>query len=80
VLTVRLPKETEEQLNNLAKQYNLTKTELVKKAISEYLSKFYKNPYETGKDLFGSDESEIEDGSSTYKERVRSYLGEKHSH
>ncbi len=80
MLTVRLPKETEEQLDNLAKQYNVTKSELVKKAIAEYLFKFYKNPYETGKDLFGSDDSEIEDGSSTYKERVRSYIDEKHSH
>ncbi len=80
MLTVRLPKEIEEQLENLAKQYKVTKSEIAKKAISEYLVNYYNNPYETGKDLFGSDDSKIHNGSSAYKEKVRSYIHEKHSH
>ena len=68
MLTVRLPQKLEEQLNNLAKQHKVTKSELVKKAISEYLDNYYSDPYETGKDLFGSDDSKVNNGSTTYKD------------
>jgi hypothetical protein len=80
LLTVRLPKEIEEQLEGLSKQRKMTKSEIAKKAITEYITKNYSNPYETGKDLFGSDDSDICDGSTSYKNRFRSFIHEKHSH
>ena len=79
MLTVRLPKEIEAQLEGLSKKQKTTKSEIAKKAIAEYINKNYNNPYETGKDLFGSDPSEITGGSTGYKERFRSYIHEKHS-
>lgn len=79
MLTVRLPKQTEEKLEALSKQLNTTKSELVKQAITEYMQKINDNPYETGKDLFGSDDSKVADGSVKYKQNIRSYIHEKHS-
>ncbi len=69
MLRIRLPKEIEEQLDGLSKQQKTTKSEVAKKAITEYIAKTYSNPYETGKDLFGSDDSDICDGSISYKKR-----------
>lgn len=80
MLTVRLPKEIEEQLEGLSRQHKTTKSEIAKKAIAEYIAKNYSNPYETGKDLFGSDETDIRDGSTNFKTRFRSFIHEKHSH
>ncbi len=79
MLTVRLPKETEEKLEALSRQLNTTKSDLVKLAINEYMQKISDNPYETGKDLFGSDDSKVADGSVKYKQNIRSYIHEKHS-
>ncbi len=79
MLTVRLPKQTEDKLEALSKQLNTTKSELVKQAISEYMQKISDSPYEAGKDLFGSDDSKILDGSVKYKQNIRSYIHEKHS-
>ncbi len=76
MLTVRLPKEIEEQLEGLSKQHKTTKSEIVKKAITEYIAKNYSNPYETGKDLFGTDDTDIRDGSTNYKNRFRSFIHE----
>jgi hypothetical protein len=79
MLSVRLPKQTEDELEALSKKLNTTKTELVKQAVTEYMQKISASPYETGKDLFGSDDSKIAEGSVKYKQNIRSYIHEKHS-
>ncbi|MDW7650362.1 MAG: ribbon-helix-helix domain-containing protein [Bacillota bacterium] len=80
MLTVRLSEEMEKQLNELARKLKLNKSEVVKEAISLYIKQNSQSPYETGKDLFGCDNSEITDGSTKYKDNVRRKIHEKHSH
>jgi predicted transcriptional regulator len=70
----------EKQLNELARKLKLNKSEVVKEAISLYIKQNNQSPYETGKGLFGCDDSQITDGSTTYKENVRRKIHEKHSH
>ena len=79
MLNVRISKELEEALERLSREKNITKTEIVKEALAEYLKEQSSRPYETGKDLFGCDESEITTGSVDYKNIIRSHLHEKHT-
>ncbi len=80
MLTVRLPEELEKELEGLSRQLKVTKTEIVKAALTEYIRKFGRNPYEAGKDLFGCDNSNISGGSTEYKESFRRHIHEKHSY
>ncbi|RJR20834.1 MAG: CopG family transcriptional regulator [Desulfobacteraceae bacterium] len=80
MLTVRISKKMERELDILSQQLHVTKSEIVKKAISEYIKNVSNSPYETGKDLFGCDDSNIVDGSTSYKQNVRRRVHEKHSH
>mgnify|MGYP005869088369 CR=1 FL=1 len=80
MLTVRLPKYLEQELDMISKQKRETKTEIVKQALIEYIKIHSKTPYEAGKDLFGCDDSHIADGSVKYKQNVRRRIHEKHSH
>lgn len=80
MLTVRLSENLEHELNNLSEQQHITKSEIVKQAILEYIKANCKTPYETGKDLFGCDENCITDSSITYKQKIRRRIHEKHSH
>ncbi len=80
MLTVRIPKKMEREIDILSKQRNVTKSEIVKEAISAYIKNLSQSPYETGKDLFGCDDSNIVDGSTSYKQNVRRFVHEKHSH
>lgn len=80
MLTVRLPEKLERELDILSEQKKVTKSEIVKEALVEYLKTNCKTPYEAGKDLFGCDDSNITDGSVTYKKNVRRKIGEKHTH
>lgn len=80
MLTVRLPEDLEHELDVISKRRRITKSELVKKAILEFLNANGQTPYESGKDLFGCDDSIISNGSKTYKQNVRRRIHEKHSH
>lgn len=54
MITLRLDAETEQLLNETAKKLDLTKSELIRKSIREYLEKLKQpNAWETGKDVFG---------------------------
>ncbi|MGM0653214.1 MAG: ribbon-helix-helix protein, CopG family [Bacillota bacterium] len=79
MLNVRINKELEKALENLASLRNVTKSEIVKEALTEYVKTQSSTPYEAGKDLFGSDKSNIHDGSVKYKENIRRKISEKHS-
>lgn len=80
MLTVRLPEDLERELDIMSEQQRITKSEIVKEAIIEYIKVNGKTPYESGKDLFGCDDSNIADGSGTYKQNNRRRIHEKHSH
>ena len=54
MITLRLNRYLEKAIANTAKLTGLSKSELVRKSILEYLEKLQsKSPWETGKDLFG---------------------------
>ncbi len=79
--TVRLNDEIDRKLVILTEIEKSTKSEIIKKAISEYYDSHYQEntPYELGEDLFGKNGSR-EDLSQTYKSKLMEQLNEKHSH
>lgn len=82
MLNVRLSVTMEKALNDYCQRAGLPKSQVVKEALAIYLAQ-EKNaitPYEAGKDLFGQEGSGIEDKSTTYKERIKQRLNEKHAH
>lgn len=79
VLNVRISRELQEELEKLAAQKRVTKSDLVKEALTKYIEEQKSDPYEAGKDLFGCDDSAIEDGSLEYKNRLRKKLNAKHT-
>jgi Arc/MetJ-type ribon-helix-helix transcriptional regulator len=79
VLNVRISRELQDELERLAAQKRVTKSDLVKEALTKYLEEQKSEPYEAGKDLFGCDDSEIVDGSVEYKHKLRAELTAKHS-
>ncbi len=82
MLTIRLPEEIESQLELITTLEHKTKTEIMRSALSEYLGKRLpeKSAYELGKDFFGKHSSDNGDLSTTYKDRLKKKLHEKHSH
>ena len=81
MLTVKLPAQTEQQLNAFCKQKNLPKSQVVKDALAMYLEQEQstETSYELGADLFGQEGSGREDASVTYKKRLTQALNEKHA-
>lgn len=54
MITLRLDQKLDQIVSNTAKNLGLTKSELVRKSLVEYISKLNKqNAWEAGKDLFG---------------------------
>ncbi len=82
MLSVRLPKELEEKIKLLAKQENSTKSDIVIKALENYINKIEKQarPYDLGKELFGKHGSGEGDLSTRYKLKVGRKINEKMSH
>lgn len=80
--SIRLSKELEEKLNSLSERENMTKSEIIKEALEEYLDNYEQkaNPYDLGKELFGKYGSGKGDLSTSYKKKVRSKVNEKMSH
>lgn len=81
MITIRLPETIENQLLTLAEVEQQTKTEIVKRALTEYFARHSqeKSAYELGKEFFGKHSSGETTRSVTYKERLRQILHEKHS-
>lgn len=81
MLNVRLDKELEEKLEFLSKKEGLSKSKIVKDALTAYLdkSKSSFSAFELGKDLFGIAEGE-ENLSSTFKEKIKEKLNAKFTH
>ncbi|SFP42959.1 ribbon-helix-helix protein, CopG family [Hydrogenimonas thermophila] len=83
MLSVRLPKDIEQELANVARLEQTTKTEIVREAILFFLEnlkeKRKNTPYTLGKDLFGVYDGDS-DLSSNYKQKLDEILNEKHNH
>jgi len=72
MITLRLDPNLDQIVSNTAKQLGLTKSELVRKSLIEYIGKLnQQSPWEAGQDLFGKYASGIENLSSKRKEILR---------
>ena len=82
MISVRLSKELEDKMDLLSKQENITKSDIIKEALEEYLTKQEKKmkPYDLGEKLFGKHGSRKGNLSETYKKKVRDKINEKMSH
>ncbi|HOP22024.1 MAG TPA: CopG family transcriptional regulator [Gammaproteobacteria bacterium] len=80
MLTIRLDKDTEKNIERLAKQNNQTKSEFVRECLAEYIVKSENpHPYELGKNLFGNYSNEKGNLSQHRKQILAEILKEKHA-
>ena len=72
MITLRLDPKIEQHINNKAKNLGITKSELIRKSILEYLNKLdTANAWKVGQDLFGKYSSGLNNLSTDRKEIVR---------
>jgi RHH-type rel operon transcriptional repressor/antitoxin RelB len=72
MITLRLDPNLDQLVSNTAKNLGLTKSELVRKSLVEYIEKVNKqNAWEAGQDLFGRYTSGKQNLSSTRKELLK---------
>jgi hypothetical protein len=81
MISLRLTNDLENKLNKISKTENISKSELIKRALLLYFEKYQKthSPYDLGKDLFGKYGSGIGTLSKDYKNILKGKLREKHS-
>ncbi|MCG2588009.1 CopG family ribbon-helix-helix protein [Rhodohalobacter sulfatireducens] len=79
--SVRLPDEIEKELKSLAEQKKVSRSNIIKEALVEYISKEkkYNRPYDIGEEYFGKRGSGEKDRSTTYKSRIKEKIREKQS-
>lgn len=78
MITLRLDPALEQAINNTATKLGLTKSELIRRSILQYLSKLSKpNAWEIGQDLFGKYSSGLGNLSMERKEIVKKKTGAK---
>ncbi len=81
MLSVRLNKELEQQLNLIAKEMSISKSQIIKESLKLYFNMLNetksKTPYSVGKELFGKYSSGKKDLSVTYKQRLKEKLNAK---
>ena len=85
MITLRLDPKLDHIVSNAAKNLGLTKSELVRKSLIEYIGKLDKqNAWEAGQDLFGRYASGKENLSSKrkdiLKEKIKAKRNEKDTH
>ena len=72
MITLRLDQKLEQRINNTAKNLGLTKSELIRQSVTEYLNKLKQpNAWEIGEELFGKYASGQGELSSKRKELVK---------
>ncbi len=76
MITLRLDPELENDIQNAAKLMGLSKSELVRRSVSEYINNLKKpSPWELGENLFGKHSSGKSDLSHNrkglFKQKVR---------
>ncbi|BCL60069.1 transcriptional regulator [Desulfomarina profundi] len=75
MITIRLDQKLEQQIENTAKNLGLSKSELIRKSINEYLSKLKQpNAWDIGEDLFGKYSSGLGNLSSDRKELIKNTI------
>jgi predicted transcriptional regulator len=81
MISVRLNEEILRKISTLMKIKQTTRTEVIKKAISEYYERHAQDlsPFELGKDLFGK-YGVGKTLSINYKKKIKERLDEKHPH
>ncbi len=78
MLTLRLDPALEENINNTARNLGLSKSELIRKSILNYLKKIeLTNAWETGSDLFGKHSSGLGNLSKERKKIIKSRIRSK---
>ena len=85
MLSVRLDSTLENQLNFLADEKKISKSQIIKDSLAYYFDMLnsktkQKSPYELGSELFGKYSSEQGDLSTTYKQKLKEKLNAKNSH
>lgn len=81
MISLRLPKDLEDKLDSLSKKEKVTKSDVIREAITKYVADYDKmeQPFELGKDLFGRFGSGDGKLSAEYKKKVREKIHEKMS-
>ncbi|MCP9292169.1 MULTISPECIES: CopG family ribbon-helix-helix protein [Gracilimonas] len=79
--SVRLPEDLEKELEMLADQKNVSRSNIIKEALVEYMAKEkkYNKPYEAGAAYFGKHGSGEANRSVTYKSRIKDKIRDKHN-
>ncbi len=77
--SVRLPEEVDKKLETLANQKNVSRSDIIKEALVEYMAKEekYNQPYKLGSQYFGKHGSGEKDRSVTYKARIKDKIRDK---
>ena len=76
MITLRLDSKLEKNINDSARLLGVSKSELIRKSIEEYLKKFDKpNAWESGKEYFGKYASGVnnlsKDRKAIFKEKIK---------
>ena len=75
MITLRLEPDLEQLIDNTAKKLGITKSELIRCSIREYLKKMpNQTPWDLGRDLFGKYSSGRDDLSSKRKQLLKSKI------
>lgn len=78
MITLRLDDNLEQAVNYTAKNMGISKSQLIRESIAEYLKNHAKNtPWEAGKDLFGSYSSGQSNLSSDRKQILKQKIAAK---
>jgi hypothetical protein len=78
MLTVRLDSELETEIKNVAKNMHISKSELVRRSLIEFVKNTPKpSPWQLGKELFGKYESENSNLSQNRKILIKAKISAK---
>lgn len=79
MITLRLDEKLEQNINDVAQQLGLSKSELIRQSITEFIAKIDKpSPWELGADLFGKYGSDHESLSRDRKQLFYERIEKKH--
>lgn len=79
--SIRLPKDFENKLSDMAEIEKTTKSEIIKRALRRYFESYAQQttPFDLGKDLFGRHGSGKGNLSREYKKILKEKFREKHA-
>ena len=85
MISVRLDKQLERQLEKISKDKSTSKSQIIKESLIHYFNMLkqeqkQKSPYELGREFFGKYSSGKGDLSTTYKQKLKDKINAKNSH